>query len=56
MFYECSSKTGINIDDIFIISSNLILENIKKGKYTLNDDSCGIKSGNIINNISIMIQ
>ena len=53
LFYECSSKTGINIDDIFINSSKLILENIKNGKYNLNDDSCGIKRGNQISNISI---
>lgn len=54
LFYECSAKTGINIDDIFINSAKLIYENIKKGKYNLNDESCGIKKGNQISNNSII--
>lgn len=42
-FFETSAKTGENVESIFFNSANKIVENIGKGYYDLNDESCGIK-------------
>jgi Ras-related protein Rab-2A len=44
-FFECSAKTGKNVEDIFYKSAEHIAEKIKNGNYDLGSDSCGIKQG-----------
>lgn len=44
-FYECSAKTGLNVDSIFIDSATIISESIDKGEYDLLSDTSGIKMG-----------
>ena len=44
-FYECSAKTGINVDNIFIDTATEISEAIDKGEYDLLSDTSGIKMG-----------
>ena len=44
-FYETSAKTGKNIDDVFIKTTNEIAKKIGSGFYDLNNDNCGIKQG-----------
>ena len=43
MFYETSAKNKINIENIFRESVEYINNNIQKGEYNLEDDSCGDK-------------
>ena len=45
LFFECSAKTGENVNEIFNKSASLIIEKIGKGEYDLNNESCGIKKG-----------
>ena len=52
LFFETSAKNGDNIQTIFKESVEYINNNIKEGKYDLNDDSCGVKickNENVIN-------
>ena len=44
-FFECSAKTGKNVEDIFYKSAKIISEKIKEGIYDLENDSCGIRVG-----------
>ena len=44
-FYETSAKTGKNIDEVFIKTTNEIAKKIGSGFYDLNNDNCGIKQG-----------
>ena len=48
MFFETSSKTGINVDEVFVQSANIILKRIDEGYYDLGNEICGIKKS-IIN-------
>ena len=48
LFYESSAKTGTNVEEIFLESTNKIAQRIEQNFYDLEDDSCGIKEG--INN------
>ena len=43
LFFETSAKNKNNIDKIFKESVEWINNNIEKGTYNLNDDSCGVK-------------
>ena len=43
LFFETSAKNKNNIDIIFKESVEWINNNIEKGAYNLNDDSCGVK-------------
>ena len=45
LFFETSAKTGKNIEEIFIKSSNEIAKKIESGFYDLTNDSCDIKQG-----------
>ena len=45
LFFECSAKTGKNVEDIFYKSAEKIAEKIKNGIYDLGSESCGIKQG-----------
>ena len=53
LFFEVSAKNKINIDKIFQESTQYIYNNIEKGIYNLNDDSCGVKLCNTQKNINI---
>ena len=44
-FFETSAKTGRNIDEVFIKSTNEIAKKICSGFYDLNNENCGIKQG-----------
>ena len=46
LFYETSAKSKANIDLIFKESVQYINDNIQKGVYNLDDDSCGVKLRN----------
>ena len=50
LFFEVSAKNKINIDKI---CTQYIYNNIEKGIYNLNDDSCGVKLCNTQKNINI---
>ena len=52
MFFEISAKNKINIDKIFQESTEYIYNNIDKGLYNLDDDSCGVKLCNTNKNIN----
>ena len=45
-FYETSAKNKINIEKIFKETVECINDNIHKGMYDLDDDSCGVKLSN----------
>ena len=53
MFFEISAKNKINIDKIFQESTEYIYNNIDKGLYNLDDDSCGVKLCNTNKNLNI---
>ena len=53
LFFETSAKNGVNIENIFKKSVENISNNIKKGKYDLTDDACGIKICKNEKNINI---
>ena len=46
IFFECSAKTGKNINEIFIESTKEIGKRIKNGFYDLSNENCVIKQGN----------
>ena len=43
LFFETSAKNKFNIENIFKESVQGIKDNIRKGLYNLEDDSCGVK-------------
>ena len=45
MFFECSAKTGFNIDEVFQESAKSIAQRIKENYYDLSSEICGIKTG-----------
>ena len=45
IFFECSAKTGKNVDDIFTQSTKEIAKRIKSGFYDLSNENCVIKQG-----------
>lgn len=45
LFIETSAKTGFNVDNLFSIISEHILEKIEKGVLNPRDESGGIKIG-----------
>ena len=53
LFYECSAKTGQNIDKIFIESTREIDKRIKDGFYDLSNENCIIKQGTMTSNITL---
>ena len=53
LFFETSAKTGKNIEEIFIKSSNEIAKKIESGFFGLTNDSCGIKQGFNIETITL---
>ena len=45
IFYETSAKTGKNINEVFINSTNEIAKNIERDFYDLESGNCGVKKG-----------
>jgi GTPase SAR1 family protein len=45
LFFECSAKTGYNIDEVFTESAKAIAQKIKEKYYDLSSEICGIKTG-----------
>ena len=52
-FFETSAKTGKNIDEVFIKTTNEIAKKIGSGFYDLNNENCGIKQGFSIETINL---
>ena len=48
-FFETSAKNNVNVNSIFGKSLEEIVKKIDSNFYDLNDESCGIKRGNINN-------
>lgn len=57
MFFETSAKTAQNVEESFLSTASLILDNIDKGEYDLTNEvklfsinlqSIGIKPGNAL--------
>ena len=51
IFFETSAKTGQNVEEVFKQSATLIAKKIKENYYDLENDSCGIKKGDVENNV-----
>ena len=45
LFLEASAKSGEQIDDTFIVTARMVLNNIKNGVFNLDDEAHGIKVG-----------
>ena len=53
IFFETSAKTGQNINEVFIKSTNDIAKNIENNFYDLESGNCGIKKGLGSKNINL---
>ena len=53
LFFECSAKTGQNIDKIFNESTREIDKRIKDGFYDLSNENCIIKQGTMTSSITL---
>lgn len=45
LFFECSAKTGLNIEEVFYESAKIIVKKIEDNYYDLTSETCGIKRG-----------
>jgi GTPase SAR1 family protein len=45
MFFECSAKSGIGVDEVFHNSAKSISDKIEKNQYDLLSSTSGIKMG-----------
>ncbi|CEF63441.1 Ras-related protein Rab-14 [Strongyloides ratti] len=43
-FLECSAKTGSNVEEIFVTSTNKIFQNIQDGSFDLSQPNSGVQS------------
>ncbi len=43
MYYECSAKTGQNVQQIFNEAVEQVLKKVKLNEFDLSDEFCGIK-------------
>jgi len=53
LFFECSAKTGNNVEQIFMESTREIYKRIKEGFYDLENENCIIKRGTDSDNITL---
>ena len=53
LFFECSAKTGKNIDELFMQSTREIDKRITDGFYDLSNENCVIKQGSNTGNITL---
>ena len=53
LFFECSAKTGNNVDQIFMESTREIYKIIKEWFYDLENENCIIKRGTDSDNITL---
>ena len=56
LFFETSAKNGNGINEVFLNSCREIYQNIEKGFYDLNNEACGIKKGEQIDNGNINLE
>ena len=53
IFFECSAKTGKNIEQIFMESTKEVAKRIKEGFYDLSNENCVIKQGTSTETITL---
>ena len=53
IFFECSAKTGKNIEQIFMESTKEVSKRIKEGFYDLSNENCVIKQGTSTETITL---
>ena len=53
LFFECSAKTGNNVEQIFMESTREIYKRTKEGFYDLENENCIIKRGTDSDNITL---
>ena len=53
IFFECSAKTGKNIEQIFMESTREVAKRIKEGFYDLSNENCVIKQGTSTETITL---
>ena len=53
LFFECSAKSGKNIDDIFYQSTKEIDKRIKEGFYDLSNENCVVKRNTTTETITL---
>ena len=53
LFFECSAKTGNNVEQIFMESTREIDKRIKDGFYDLSNENCIIKQGTMTSSITL---
>jgi hypothetical protein len=51
LFMECSAKSGINVEAVFMVLVETILNKIKRGEIDPNNENQGVKVGSFMQSI-----